>query len=113
MLQLPPDAFEAIAQRAAELVLEQLEERAQGASLPAWLSVADAAAYIGCGKQRIYQLRSDGRLGAHKEGGRAVVLRAELDALVDVAELADRRSAMTREHGQGRRNHPGARGGKA
>lgn len=92
-LHLSDEALEALADRLEPILRERLEARTQGASLREWLNVPEAAEYLGCGEQRIYQLRSDGRLPAHKEGGRAVVRRADLDALVDVDEVASSRRA--------------------
>lgn len=79
-LQLPDEVVEAIARRAAELVLEQLDELA--ASRSDWLSIEEAAAFLRCQPKRIYDLRTSGRLTRHVEGGRALVARAELVGLV-------------------------------
>jgi excisionase family DNA binding protein len=84
MVHVPPEAVEAIAQRAAELVIEQVETASRSAR--EWLSVEAAAEYLGCNKQRIYELRSAGRLPRHREGGRAIVRRADLDALVTIVD---------------------------
>jgi len=78
-LNVPPEAVEAIARRAAELVLEQLGDRAGAGEL---LTVPEAAEYLHCSPQRIYELRSSGRLPRTSEGGRALVRRADLDGLV-------------------------------
>jgi hypothetical protein len=78
-LQLPEEALEAIARRAAELVLEQLAETGGAGE---WLTVPEAAAFLRCEPQRIYTLRSTGRLPRHVEGGRALVARSDLLRLV-------------------------------
>jgi excisionase family DNA binding protein len=75
-LMLPGELLEAIAERAAELVLA----RQQAARETRWMTIAEAAEYAGCGRQRIYDLRSDGRLKRHGDGRRALVDRYELDA---------------------------------
>lgn len=82
VLTLPPELLEAVARRTAEIVLERLGADGRGKSATPWLSVHEAAVYLRCDRQRIYEMRCDGRLTAHKEGGRAVVARAELEALV-------------------------------
>jgi hypothetical protein len=46
------------------------------------LSVAEAAAVLRCKPQRVYDLRSAGRLPRTVEGGRAVVRRSDIDRLV-------------------------------
>jgi excisionase family DNA binding protein len=83
-LHLPEGVIEAVAQRAAELVAERMNLVAAPAP-SRWLTVEQAAAHIAAPKQRIYDLRSAGRLSDHREGGRALVDRDELDALI-VAE---------------------------
>ena len=71
---LPPDLVERIAERAAEL----LEERTTAAG--EWLSLEEAAAYARCKPQRIYDLRSCGRLPRTGDGSRVLVRRSDLDA---------------------------------
>ena len=75
---LPVEVVEQIAQRAAEIVLERLAAD----DGQRWLTVDQAAAYIGAKPQRVYDLRSSGRLSRHGDGGRALVDRRELDRLV-------------------------------
>jgi excisionase family DNA binding protein len=80
-ISLPPEVVEQIAQRVAEI----LEERRSGeAAAPAqrWLTIDQAAAHIGAKPQRIYDLRSSGRLSRHADGRRALIDRVELDMLV-------------------------------
>ena len=72
---LPPDAVDAIVERAAELVREQLAGRPGE-----WLTVDEAAAYARCSRQRIYDLRSAGRLPKTGDGSRVLVRRSDLDA---------------------------------
>lgn len=78
--EVPREVVEAIARRAAEIVLEQLP--AASAESP-YLNVDEAAAFLRCKPQRIYELRTSGRLTRLSDGGRALVLRKELAALVD------------------------------
>lgn len=84
-LTFPPEVVEAIAQRAAELVLEQLEEQRQG-DWPEFMTPETAARYLDCAPQRVYDLRSKGRLRRYNDGGRALVSRAQLDAYVASAD---------------------------
>jgi excisionase family DNA binding protein len=72
-LQLPADLVEAIAYRVAEL----LREREPG--VPDYLTPQEAADYMRCSKQRVYDLTSDGRLRARKDGSRSVYRRVDLD----------------------------------
>lgn len=84
-LALPHEALEAIARRAAELVIEHggVGEARE------LLTPEEAAEYLRCSRQRIYELRSSGRLPKTSEGGRALVRRADLDGLVvDEASLS-------------------------
>jgi excisionase family DNA binding protein len=47
-----------------------------------YLTTAEAAEYLRAKPQRVHDLLSAGRLTRFKEGGRTLVLRAELEALV-------------------------------
>jgi len=86
--RVPDELVEAIAQRAAQLA-RQLELDANPPS--PYLTVEEAAEFLRCKPKRIYDLRSSGRLGRFNEGGRALVLRSELELLVvDEDELSAR-----------------------
>lgn len=75
------DALEVLAQRAAELVLEQLD-----ASLVSpYLTVKEAAQRMRCSRQRVDDLLSQGRLRRLKDGTRTLVLRAEVDTYLGAA----------------------------
>jgi excisionase family DNA binding protein len=80
---LPVSVVEAIAECAAELVLERLEARASESAAAAkpYLRVDEAAAYLGArSRQRVDDLLSQGRLSRVKDGRRTLIARAELDA---------------------------------
>jgi excisionase family DNA binding protein len=78
-ITLSDEALEQIAQRAAEILAERQHDRAVSQR---WLTVDQAAAYIGAKRQRIYDLRSAGRLSRNGDGRRGLVDRHELDRLV-------------------------------
>ncbi len=67
--------------RVADSVVRRLEAREMRPRTEL-LSVPEAAAVLRCKPQRIYDLRSAGRLPRTVEGGRAVVRRSDLDRLV-------------------------------
>jgi len=71
-LPLPPALLEAIARRAAELALEQL-----GDDRSPWLTRRQAAAYLGVPVSR---LEKDRRIPCHRDRGRVLYHRGELDA---------------------------------
>lgn len=76
-LTLPPEALEAIAVRAAELVIEQLgiDERDD------WLDIEQAAEYTGRTVGTLRNLVCEGRLPRHgPKGARLRFRRSELDA---------------------------------
>lgn len=79
-LQLPPETAEAIARRAAELVLEQLDDRAA----PELLTVTEAAELLRCAPQRVYDLTSSGRLPFFKDGSRTLIRRVDVDAYLEL-----------------------------
>jgi hypothetical protein len=76
---LHPEALEELAQRVADI----LEQRQPPQSERRWLTVAEAAEHIGAKAQRIYDLRSAGRLSRCGDGGRALVDRREFDNLIE------------------------------
>jgi excisionase family DNA binding protein len=77
-LAIPPELVEAIAERAAELLVEQLP-----AEVESWLGVKAAAEYLDCEPHRIYDLRRAGRLPCRKDGSRLLFRRSDLDAALD------------------------------
>lgn len=82
---------EELAGRVAERALELVEARVVAAVVPVpspFVSVAEAAELLRCRRQRIHNLLSAGRLSRLKEGGRTLVVRAEVEALVVVERAA-------------------------
>jgi excisionase family DNA binding protein len=74
-LPLPAELVEAIAQRAAALVLEHLE------LIDDWLDAAAAADYLAVSVGQVRNLVSEGRLPRHgPKGHRLRFRRSELDA---------------------------------
>jgi excisionase family DNA binding protein len=80
-VSLPPEWIDAIAMRVADILERRMTARVEPEA-KGWLTVAEAAAYIGAKPQRIYDLRSSGRIRRHGDGGRALVDRDELDDLI-------------------------------
>ena len=71
-LELPDSLVEAIAQRAAEIVLERAEDPRDD-----WLDSKAAADYLGISRGHLHNLR--GKVPSHKVGGRRRYRRSELD----------------------------------
>jgi excisionase family DNA binding protein len=63
-----------------ELVREEVARLDRQQYDSPYLSVREAAAFLRCQPQRVYDLLSDGRLRRVKEGSRVLVLRADLEA---------------------------------
>ena len=75
---LPPAAVEAIARRAAQVVLDELQERREG-----YLRPGTAAEYLGLSRKRVYDLTSSGALVPDGRDGRTpLYTRETLDAYV-------------------------------
>lgn len=78
--------LEAFIDQIAERVVDRLGERwLPGSNVRSFsdiLSVSEAAEVLRCKPQRVYDLRSSGRLPRTTEGGRAVVRRSDLEELV-------------------------------
>lgn len=77
-LALPPELLEAIAKRVAELLAERQPETA-----PELLTVTEAAEFLRCGRQRIYDLVSQGRVPCLRDGSRLLFRRVDLLAYLD------------------------------
>jgi excisionase family DNA binding protein len=77
-LELPESLLEAVAERAAELVLGRLD--AQPATKSEFLTVPEVAELLRAKPQRVYDLLSDGRLKRFKDGSRVLVRRADVVA---------------------------------
>ncbi len=71
-----PDLLvEAVAQRVAELL--SAEQRTTEPE--PYIGVEDAARYLACGRQRIYDLHSQGRIRCIKDGSRLLTRRSWID----------------------------------
>ena len=77
-LPIPGGWVERIAERAAEIVLDRLDVEKNWAS--PFLTVPEAAVYLCCRPQRVYDLLSSGRLTRRKDGRRVLVSRDEVDS---------------------------------
>jgi len=78
-VELPTSLVEAVAERAAELVLEG--EQASREPDP-WIGVEQAAAHLGCPTSRVYALSSAKRIPVERDGSRLIFKRSALDAWV-------------------------------
>jgi excisionase family DNA binding protein len=76
VFELREAQMEEIARRAAVLAGLDLRPR----PLSPYLTIPEAAAYLRCKRQRVDDLLSQRRLSRVKDGGRTLVLRAELEA---------------------------------
>jgi excisionase family DNA binding protein len=63
-----------LADELAPRIADELERRAAP-----FLTVDEAAEYLRCDRQRIYDLCSSGRLTRHKDGSRVLISRLELE----------------------------------
>jgi excisionase family DNA binding protein len=84
---IPAAAIEAIATRAAELVLER-QAAGEDERRSKYLTVEEAAELYRCKPQRIYELVSARRLTSVKEGGRTLLLRSELEERLEIRRRA-------------------------
>jgi excisionase family DNA binding protein len=70
-VQIPPGFIEAFAARVAELLATP--------TVSPYLTVDEAAEYLRCSRQRVYDLLSSRRLSKLKDGSRVLLRRDELD----------------------------------
>lgn len=90
LLPFPPELVESIAQRAAELVLERVADVRPDRPL----NVDEAADFLRCGRQRIYDLVSEGRLDVPlRDGKRLLFTRDELERYLRAGASDQRRLA--------------------
>jgi excisionase family DNA binding protein len=77
-LTFPAELVDAIAER----VVEVLDERAAlaGQGPEPWITVDEAAAYIGKPKSRLYDLAAEGSVPHARDGRSVLFRRSELDA---------------------------------
>lgn len=76
-----PDAFvQAIAERVADLLADNLTEASP--SEP-WIGVEQAAEHLACPTSRIYDLVSQRRLAPRRDGRRLLFKRSHLDAAIE------------------------------
>lgn len=71
-----------VAERVVELLTTAREIPTPVGNSSDLLSVREAALALRCKPQRIYDLRSSGRLPKTTEGGRAVVRRSDVEGLI-------------------------------
>jgi len=71
-------ALDALAQRVAALVIEQLERPGRSP----WLNADEAAEHLRCPVSRIRKLTMTGELPAHRDGRRVLYRRDDLDRYV-------------------------------
>jgi excisionase family DNA binding protein len=95
-LELTDEVLDEIADRVAERLAAGF---AAPEPSPPFLSIDEAAEYARCGRQRIYDLRSSGRLSRHGDGRRALVSRTELDALLEGSHAVASRLAGPQTNG--------------
>jgi excisionase family DNA binding protein len=77
--QLPDDFVEQLARRVAEL-----SSYPNRGSTEPYLDVAQAASYLACNKDRIYDLKAVGRLRYAQDGRRLLFRREWLDEALEV-----------------------------
>jgi excisionase family DNA binding protein len=77
-LELSETEIAAIAERVAAIIAADIElPRLDGALR--FLTAAEAAEYLRCSRQRIYDLCSAGALSRFRDGSRVLISRAEID----------------------------------
>jgi excisionase family DNA binding protein len=79
VFELPAEFVEQLARRVAELSREPGRP-----STEPYLDVEEAATYLACGKDRIYDLKAHGRLRYAQDGRRLLFRREWLDKALEV-----------------------------
>jgi excisionase family DNA binding protein len=76
-IELPDDFVGALADALAPLIAERLQPEP-----PQWLTARQAAEHLNAPLSRVRKLTSTDALPVHREGGRVLYLRAELDEFI-------------------------------
>src|SRR5436309_5050308 len=97
VLELRDAQVEEIARRAA--VLARLDVRPPPPS--PYLTIPEAAAYLRCKRQRVDDLLSQRRLSRVKDGGRTLIVRAELEAYLGGTATGTSATSSWRKEGSG------------
>jgi excisionase family DNA binding protein len=79
-LDVPEELIEAVAQRAAAIVLA-----AQAPVGSPWLSTEEAAEHLRCPRSRIHDLTALGKLTPRRDGRRLLFRRDDLDAYIEAS----------------------------
>lgn len=82
VVELPPEAYDAIAARVAALMAPANE-----APEP-WVDTAEAARHLACSPGRIHDLKAKGAIPFRKDGSRLLFRRSDLDAYLNAQEAA-------------------------
>ena len=82
-LTLTEDSLDALVQRVASVVLDHMPKPNP---VSPYMTTAEAAAYLRCSRQRVHDLLSARKLTRHKEGGRTLLRRAEVEGFVRAGE---------------------------
>ena len=69
-----------------EVIGEEVRRCVDEAAVSPWLTAEQAARWLGCGRRRIDDLCSQGRLTRYHEGRRLLLSRSEVEALVSREE---------------------------
>lgn len=85
-LSLSPEAVEAIAERAAQIVLERQQEAEDGSP---WLSVAAAAAYLAISERQLQRAITKGKITSTTIGRRRLLHRDDLNQFARAATGED------------------------
>ena len=80
--QLIAAVADSLASRLADELAPRIADELERRAAP-FLTVDEAAEYLRCDRQRIYDLCSSNRLGRRKDGSRVLVSRLELEQYVN------------------------------
>jgi excisionase family DNA binding protein len=65
-----------------DVITEEIRRRVDEAAVSPWMTTDQAADWLGCNRRRIYDLCQQGRLTRHRDEGRLLLRRAEVEGLV-------------------------------
>ncbi len=88
-LAIPDDALRMLVESVADRVLERLGHEVEAPATSPWCDYKGAAEHLACAPKRIRNLTAARRIPHHREGGRVIYHKGELDRwiLEGTAEL--------------------------
>ena len=82
-MPIPKELIDAIAERAADIILDRLADEPRGSEPGTWMRSAEVAQYLGCSRKSVYRRVARMAMPHYKVDGILLFKRDELDAWLE------------------------------